>query len=319
MSSDDDGQIDLILDYLYLGGRKGAKNRGLLRQRNIRHIINMTPPRNVDELAGCPNFFEKEKELTYLRCPIFDGISEDIAQFFDRCIAFIQKGRAWGNVLVHCNRGVSRSSSIIVAYLMKRKGLGLKEALEFTKGKRGVVRPNTAFIKQLEEYEQHIKAKSIANAGPISPMLTPRRAPSSQPKGANQGVQLPPHLQHLGNQSTAEDDAAQMQQKSKSLGPQLPPHLQHLANDQSEDGSNDADEAPVADTTNSLGPQLPPHLQHLANNQSEDGGSTVKAPVADTTEPKGSGIGPELPPHLQHLMRPASPEGTEPSPKRAKV
>merc|ERR1712166_1511374 len=161
MSSDDDGQIDLILDYLYLGGRKGAKNRGLLRQRNIRHIINMTPPRNVDELAGCPNFFEKEKELTYLRCPIFDGISEDIAQFFDRCIAFIQKGRAWGNVLVHCNRGVSRSSSIIVAYLMKRKGLGLKEALEFTKvaaalaagccsnhclqiqGKRGVVRPNT--------------------------------------------------------------------------------------------------------------------------------------------------------------------------------
>merc|ERR1712166_400148 len=261
MSSDDDGQIDLILDYLYLGGRKGAKNRGLLRQRNIRHIINMTPPRNVDELAGCPNFFEKEKELTYLRCPIFDGISEDIAQFFDRCIAFIQKGRAWGNVLVHCNRGVSRSSSIIVAYLMKRKGLGLKEALEFTKGKRGVVRPNTAFIKQLEEYEQHIKAKSIANAGPISPMLTPRRAPSSQPKGANQGVQLPPHLQHLGNQSTAEDDAAQMQQKSKSLGPQLPPHLQHLAND-----------------------------------QSEDGGSTVKAPVADTTEPKGSGIGPELPP-----------------------
>ena len=93
MSSDDNGQIDLILEYLYLGGRKGAKNRGLLRQRNIRHIINMTPPRNVDELAGCPNFFEKEKELTYLRCPIFDGISEDIAQHFDRCIAFIQKVR----------------------------------------------------------------------------------------------------------------------------------------------------------------------------------------------------------------------------------
>jgi predicted protein tyrosine phosphatase len=43
------------------------------------------------------------------------------------------QGRAWGNVLVHCNRGVSRSSSIIIAYLMKRKGLGLKEALEFTK------------------------------------------------------------------------------------------------------------------------------------------------------------------------------------------
>merc|ERR1712166_946755 len=103
MSSDDDGQIDLILDYLYLGGRKGAKNRGLLRQRNIRHIINMTPPRNVDELAGCPNFFEKEKVLTYLRCPIFDGISEDIAQFFDRCIAFIQKvaQHPWFNECVY--------------------------------------------------------------------------------------------------------------------------------------------------------------------------------------------------------------------------
>ena len=87
----DGGQIDRILDHLYISGKKGAKNRGALGQRNIRHIINMTPSRDVDEVAGCPNFFESDKDLSYMRCSLFDSSSEDIGQFFDSCIAFIQK------------------------------------------------------------------------------------------------------------------------------------------------------------------------------------------------------------------------------------
>ena len=91
MLREDTGKIDRILDYLYLSGKKGAKNRAMLTERNIRHIINITPPRSVDDVAGCPNYFESDKGFSYLRIPIFDTISENIEQHMDKCVDFIAK------------------------------------------------------------------------------------------------------------------------------------------------------------------------------------------------------------------------------------
>ena len=33
------------------------------------------------------------------------------------------------NILIHCHMGISRSASIVIAYLMIKRGLRLKEAL----------------------------------------------------------------------------------------------------------------------------------------------------------------------------------------------
>ncbi|CAK4769937.1 unnamed protein product [Aphanomyces euteiches] len=53
-----------ILDYLFLGGRHHAKNRDHLKALGITHILNVTPPRKVDPVAGVPNFFEKDPTFT---------------------------------------------------------------------------------------------------------------------------------------------------------------------------------------------------------------------------------------------------------------
>ena len=53
-------QATRVLDYLYLGGRHSAKDKEYLDKHNIRYILNMTPPRDVDPRAGVPNFFKAE-------------------------------------------------------------------------------------------------------------------------------------------------------------------------------------------------------------------------------------------------------------------
>jgi len=57
-------------------------------------------------------------------------------------------------VLVHCRAGVSRSATIVVAYVMKSKGWTLKESLSFVKKQRAIISPNHGFLSQLVLYEK---------------------------------------------------------------------------------------------------------------------------------------------------------------------
>ena len=58
-----------------------------------------------------------------------------------------------GKVLVHCYAGLSRSVTVIVAYLMQNERMLLDEALRFVKHKRPYAQPNPGFLKQLVEFE----------------------------------------------------------------------------------------------------------------------------------------------------------------------
>jgi len=60
---------------------------------------------------------------------------------------------AGSKVLVHCRRGISRSASTVIAYVMKSRGLSLKESMEHVKKCRSIVDPNAGFQKQLIIYE----------------------------------------------------------------------------------------------------------------------------------------------------------------------
>ena len=56
-------------------------------------------------------------------------------------------------MLVHCHMGISRSSTVVCSYWMRRHSLPLSDTLAFLKGKRRCVCPNDGFMLQLKRLE----------------------------------------------------------------------------------------------------------------------------------------------------------------------
>ncbi len=73
-------------------------------------------------------------------------------------VEFIDKQRRAGRpVYVHCRNGVSRSGMVVTAYLMFKNNWSRDQALAFIRTKREIVRPHSAFMKFLLEWEAVLK------------------------------------------------------------------------------------------------------------------------------------------------------------------
>lgn len=93
----------------------------------------------------------KQKVFT---CQDFE--KQDISQHFKPACEFIEEELAKGNVLVHCGAGVSRSSTIVISYLMWKNKIPFMEALKIMEKRHPPTRPNPGFQKQLIKYEKII-------------------------------------------------------------------------------------------------------------------------------------------------------------------
>lgn len=91
----------------------------------------------------------------YVHLPIKDKASERIDVFFDRAFEIIDDELAHGRrVLVHCFAGISRSATIVIAYLMKKNSWTYQRAHEFVRILRPQVDPNFGFVVQLYTYQR---------------------------------------------------------------------------------------------------------------------------------------------------------------------
>ncbi|CAI0397444.1 unnamed protein product, partial [Linum tenue] len=95
----------------------------------------------------------KELKLVRMAVPIRDMESEDLLDYLEPCLDFIDRSRKEGSVLVHCFAGVSRSAAIITAYLMRLEQLTLEDALESLRESCESVCPNDGFLDQLKMFE----------------------------------------------------------------------------------------------------------------------------------------------------------------------
>lgn len=263
--------------HIYVGSRAHAKNRGLLREFKISHVLNMTPPRSIDTEAGVPNFFEKERTITYCRCSIFDSTTENIMQHMHTGTEFVENAKYHGNVLVHCNKGVSRSVSVVLGYLMKFKGMRLCDALAKVRKVREQAQPNEAFMKQLEEYDMQLvqQRESEGTERKTSRPLSPCKTKQTTARVVK-GPQLPLHLQHLVRKQESDSDQEEIVEAPIVKGPQLPPHLQHLLRHDNDDSPKDT----VLSTSSChIGPTMPSHLKHAlaAEEQNESGSKRSKS------------------------------------------
>ncbi|XP_041478000.1 dual specificity protein phosphatase 19-like [Lytechinus variegatus] len=151
-----DLQIVQVRPYLYMSSCDVAYNLDILKLHNITHILNVANLNNV-----YPNQF------TYKNLPIWDLPEVKITKFFKYAFDFINQARnSGGRVLVHCNAGRSRSTTIVVGYILADEHVRISKTLEEIRIHRPFVKPNDGFMQQLEEYERSILAEGGATGAP---------------------------------------------------------------------------------------------------------------------------------------------------------
>ncbi len=58
--------------------------------------------------------------------------------------------------MIHCNQGISRSVSLVIAYLIYAKKMNYDEAFTFVQDKRSISCPNLGFSIQLQNFYQRL-------------------------------------------------------------------------------------------------------------------------------------------------------------------
>ncbi|XP_075432575.1 dual specificity protein phosphatase 22-A-like isoform X3 [Ascaphus truei] len=149
------GGMSQVLDGLYLGNIRDAEDKATLSRNGIAHIVSVH--NNAKPLLP---------EVTYLCIAASDSANQNLIQHFKKCIRFIHESRLrGGGCLVHCLAGVSRSTTILVAYLMTVTNFGWEDCLSAVKSVRSYVGPNFGFQQQLLEYQMGLVTESLAAAG----------------------------------------------------------------------------------------------------------------------------------------------------------
>jgi protein-tyrosine phosphatase len=143
---------EIIPQQLYLGDSGSSRNMEFLKSKGIKAVVNMAM-----ELKP-PVLLYEQLSIQHIHIEIDDYHTEDLVSHLDKVIAFLKK--VDGPILFHCAAGVSRSTTMLTAYLMTHKKMPLLEALTMVKKNRSIVYPNRGFFKQLIELEHKLSGSS---------------------------------------------------------------------------------------------------------------------------------------------------------------
>ncbi|CAI8592167.1 unnamed protein product [Vicia faba] len=163
-----DKECSKVADHVYLGGDAVAKDRGILKKNGITHVLNCVG-------FVCPEYFKAD--FVYRTLWLQDSPSEDITSILYDVFDYFEDVREKnGRVFVHCCQGVSRSTSLVIAYLMWREGQSFDDAFQFVKAARGIADPNMGFACQLLQCQKRVHAFPLS---PSSLLRMYRIAPHS--------------------------------------------------------------------------------------------------------------------------------------------
>ncbi|KDP37397.1 hypothetical protein JCGZ_08408 [Jatropha curcas] len=163
-----DKECSKVAEHVYLGGDAVAKDREILKQNGITHVLNCVG-------FVCPEYFKAD--FMYRTLWLQDSPSEDITSILYDVFDYFEDVREQGGrVFVHCCQGVSRSTSLVIAYLMWREGQSFDDAFQYVKAARGIADPNMGFACQLLQCQKRVHAFPLS---PSSLLRMYRIAPHS--------------------------------------------------------------------------------------------------------------------------------------------
>ena len=148
-------QIGIKIDKnIYFGNIEFAKDGDLLKELKIKKIVNC---------SGTKTGFMERKNyqhfglsyIEYFHATIGDSSYANAAQYFDGVLEFITKNVDENNrVLIHCNKGQSRSATFACLYLMNTYNWSLQDCIDKFNSCGWETNINDNFKNQLEEYFQ---------------------------------------------------------------------------------------------------------------------------------------------------------------------
>ena len=139
---------EIIKNKLYLGDLFDANNDREITQNNITCIICVAD--NLKIKISNP-------DIKILNYDLQDDSNCNISLYFDEIGDSINTEKT---VLVNCVAGISRSSTIVIAYIMKYHKLSLREAFLYVRNRRKQICPNKQFMNYLIEYDKKLFEKN---------------------------------------------------------------------------------------------------------------------------------------------------------------
>ncbi|NWY57357.1 DS13B phosphatase, partial [Chionis minor] len=149
-----DNHVDQVWPNIYLGDAWAARSKTTLQSLNITHILNAADgPYSINTGAK----YYKDLQIEYYGVEAFDDPSFDLSVFFYDAANFIGKAlnTSGGKVFVHCAMGVSRSASLVLAFLMIHEKMTLVDALKTVSAHRDIC-PNSGFLSQLRDLDMKL-------------------------------------------------------------------------------------------------------------------------------------------------------------------
>jgi predicted protein tyrosine phosphatase len=140
---------DMIIDGLMLGSAEAAFDIVGLKERHIDSVLSIGSKFN-------DSMYTRDVIAHHLVVRAHDAPSQNLLRHFNATNRWLAERLASkSTVLVHCRLGMSRSASLVAAFLIATRDLSLDDALVVLRSKRPIVAPNRGFLEQLAVFEEH--------------------------------------------------------------------------------------------------------------------------------------------------------------------
>lgn len=133
-----------ITDRLYLGSLEDYQNQEFMRSKGFKTIISLLDEESESLYEG----------VQYYKFVISDSPLVNIIPIAEQVYNIITSSH--GLVYIHCHQGVSRSSSCVLYYIMKKFHMNYDKAFAYVQTHRPIVQPNDGFRNQLIIIEEEL-------------------------------------------------------------------------------------------------------------------------------------------------------------------
>jgi protein-tyrosine phosphatase len=136
-----------IIPNLWLGPIGLTYDSEFLTTNKISHVVRVLEDQNTSA-----TLYSLGIKTHYIK--LYDDDDQPIGDYFDSSISFIDDAIRMGKtVYVHCYAGVSRSPTIVAAYLIKMHNMTTVDALKYIAERRPCIDPNEGFRAALRKWE----------------------------------------------------------------------------------------------------------------------------------------------------------------------